>query len=127
MCNDRSNNGKITIYLKSTKTNSPTGDSGATTLPPIGISFMHLETSSNNNGDGVFVSFERTDIIQTTNITFYYNRFSILNNNSLTSMGRFRFQLLLGHNKWSTRYNLPKNDRYSDSSIEWTLVNLYFF
>ena len=99
MCNDRSNKGKITIYLKSTKTNSPTGDSGATSLPPIGISFMHLETSSNNNGEGVFVSFEWTDIIQTTNITIYYNRFSILNNNSLTSMGRFRFQLLLGHNK----------------------------
>ena len=31
---------KIGNFLKSTKTNSPTGDSGATSLPPIGDSFM---------------------------------------------------------------------------------------
>ena len=70
-CNDINNNGKITNFIRATKTNSPTGDSGATSLPPIGNAFMYIETSGGNNGDGVFVSFERTDIIQITNITFY--------------------------------------------------------
>ena len=39
-------------------------------------------------------------------------------------MGRFRVQLLLEHNTWSTQYNIPKNDRYSDTSSDWTLLNL---
>ena len=88
-CNDRNNSGKIQNFVKSTKTNSPTGDSGATSLTPIGTTFIYIETSSNNHGNKVFVSFERTDIIQITNITYYYNRFSILTNDSLKSMGRF--------------------------------------
>ena len=125
-CNDKSNNGKISNFIKSTKTNSPAGDSGATSLPPIGNIFMYIETSSNNHGNNVFVSFQRTDFIQITNITFYYNRFSILTNDSLKAMGRFRIQLLLEDNTWSTRYNIPKHDRYSDSSTDWTLVNLNF-
>ena len=87
---------------------------------------MYIETSSNNHGSNVFVSFERTDIIQISNITLYHNRFSILTNNSLKSMGRFRIQLLLEDNTWSTRYNLPKNDRYSDSSTQWTKLSLNF-
>ena len=66
-------------FIKSTKTNSPTGFSGATsTPPPIGDAFMYIETSGNNSGDGVFVSWERVDIIQITNITFYCNRYTYL-------------------------------------------------
>ena len=72
ICNDKNNNGKIQNFIKSTKTNSPTGNSGATSVPPIGDAFMFFETSSNNSGSNiVFVSWERTDIIQITNITFY--------------------------------------------------------
>ena len=41
-------------------------------------------------------------------------------------MGRFRIQLLLEINTWSTRYNKPKNDRFSKTSTEWTLVSLNF-
>ena len=42
-------------------------------------------------------------------------------------MGRFRIQIfLLSDNTWSTRYEIPKNDQYSDSSAQWTLANLYF-
>ena len=82
-CNDKNNNGKIQKFKKLTKTNNPTGYSGATSLPPIGNSFMYIETSSNNHGNNVFVSFDRTDIIQISNITFYYNRFSILTKKSL--------------------------------------------
>ena len=126
-CNDINNAGKIQNFIRSTKTGSPTGDSGAESLPPIGDSFMYIETSSNNHGhERVFVSWERTDIIQITNITFYYNRFSILTNDSLKSMGRFRIQLLSEDNTWSTRYNIPKNDRYIDLSTDWTLVSLNF-
>ena len=51
-------------------------DSGATSLPHIGTAFMYIETSLNNNSENVFVSFGRTDNIQITNITFYYNGFS---------------------------------------------------
>ena len=116
----------IQIFIKSTKTISPTGYSGATSLPPIGNSFMYIETSSSNHGNNVFVSFERTDVIQISNITFYYNRFSILTKDSIKSMGRFRIQILLEDNTWSTRYNIPKNDRYSDTSTHWTNLSLNF-
>ena len=108
ICNDKNNSCKIQSFIKSTKTNCPTGDSGTTSLPPIDNAFMYMETSSNNHGDGVFVILERTDILQITNITFYYNRFSVLTNGSLKSMGRFRMQFLLEDNTWSTRYNIPK-------------------
>ena len=40
-------------------------------------------------------------------------------------MGRFKIQLLLSDNTWSTRYNIPKNDYYTNQS-EWKLVNLNF-
>ena len=35
-CNDRNNNGNMTIFVRATKTITPTGNSGATSLPPIG-------------------------------------------------------------------------------------------
>ena len=126
-CNNKNNVSKVGDFIKSTKTHSPTGYSGATSLSPIGNSFMYIETSSNNHGhERVFVSWERTDIIQISNITFYYNRFSFLTNDSKKSMGRFRKELLLEDNTWSTRYNIPKNDRYNNLSTQWTSVNLNF-
>ena len=103
-----------------------TSQSGATSIPPIGKAFMYIKTSGDNHGNNVFVSYERTDVIQITNITFYYIRFSFLSSDSLKSMGRFRSHLLLEDNTWSTRHIIPKNDRYSDLSTEWTLVNLNF-
>ena len=126
ICNGKNNNGKITNFIKSTKSNSPTGDSGATSLPPIGNAFMYIETSSGNHGNKIFCSFERTDIIQITNITVYFNRFSISTNDKLKAMGRFRIQLLLEDNTWSTQYTIAKNTLYSDTSIDWTLLNLEF-
>ena len=126
-CNDKNNNGKISNFIKSTKSNSPTGDSGATSLPRIGSAFMYIETSFSNHGrTRVFVSWERTDIIQITNVTFYYNRFSILTNNTLKAMGRFRIQLLLEDNTWSTQYTIAKKTQYIDTSTDWTLLNLDF-
>ena len=38
-CNNKNNVSKIGDFLKSTKTNSPTGFSGAVSLPPIGSAF----------------------------------------------------------------------------------------
>ena len=111
LCNDKNNSGKITNFIKSTKRSSPTGNSGATSLPSVSTAFMYIETSSNIKGSSVFVSWERTDIIQISNITFYYNRFSILTDDSLKAMDRFRIQLFLEDNTWSTRYNILKNDK----------------
>ena len=88
---------------------------------------MYIETNSNNHGhDRVCVSWERTDIFQINNISFYYNRFSILTNDSLKSMGRFRIQLLLENITWSTRYIKSENDQYIDTSTQWTPVSLNF-
>ena len=124
--NDKNKEAEIGKFLKSTKTNSRTDNSGATTLSLIGNSFMYIETSSKNHGILVFVSFERTDISQYSNITFHFNRLSILPIDSLKSMGRFRIHFLIEDNTWSTTYDIPKNDRYSDSSTDWTLVSLNF-
>ena len=41
-------------------------------------------------------------------------------------MGRFGILQLIEDNTWSTRYNIPKNDRYSDSSTQWTKLSLSF-
>ena len=125
VCNDKNNSGKTSSFIKSTKTKPPTGDSGSTTLPPIGSTFLYIETSSNNNGNNVFVSLARTDIIQITNITIYYNRFSSSDVN-LRGMGRFSIQLLLDDNTWSTQYTIVKNTHYSDNPTDWTLLNLDF-
>ena len=38
----------------------------------------------------------------------------------------FRIQLLLEDDTWNTQYTTPKNDQYSISSTEWTLLNLDF-
>ena len=125
ICNDKNNSGKISNFIKSTKTGSATADSGATSLPPIGNAFMFVETSSNNNGNNVFCSFGRIDIIQITNISFYYKRFSISDVN-LRSMGRSRIQLFLEDNTWSTHNTIAKNTQYSDNTTDWTLLNLDF-
>ena len=69
-CNDKNNKGKIQNFIKSTKTKSSTGNSGATSLPRIVSSFLYIEASSNNHGNNVFVSFERTDFVQISNIIF---------------------------------------------------------
>ena len=41
-------------------------------------------------------------------------------------MGGFQIHKLLEDNTCSTRYNIPKNFRYSTSSTTWTLVSLNF-
>ena len=47
---NKNNGAKTGNFLKSTKTNSPTSDLGATTLHPIGSAFMYIEKSSNIHG-----------------------------------------------------------------------------
>ena len=124
-CRDTNGNGKITNFIKSTKTSSPTSMSGADSLPPIGNSFMYIETSGNNKGNHTFVRLIRTDIIQISNISFYYNRHSS-NDENLKAMGRFRIDLLKDNNAWETQYTIEKNSQFSITSTEWNLLNLDF-
>ena len=113
--------------IKATKSSSPTEKMGATSLPPIGVSFMYIETGSANSGhESVFVSFERTYTFEINNISFSYNRISILTNDSIKSMGRCKIQLLSSDKTWSTRLNIANNDRYSISSTQWKIVSLNF-
>ena len=87
---------------------------------------MFIVESCNKHGANVFCSFERTHIIQITNVTFFYNRFSTSTDNFLKSMGRFRIPLLHEDNTWSTQYTIPKNRQYSNTSTDWTFLNLCF-
>ena len=122
-CNNINNNGKLSNFIKSTKTSSPSTNSGAESIPPIGDCFMYIETTGANSGDDkIFVSWERVDIIQITNITFYYNRYTAHN----PSMGRFKIELLLKDDIWTTQYTIAKNTQYSANATEWTLLNLDF-
>ena len=86
-CNDKNSNSQIGNFVKSTKRNSPTDESGATVLTPMGNSFMYIETSSDDITKTANVILKRTDVIQITNFSFSYNRFSILTDDSLKSMG----------------------------------------
>ena len=56
--NDKNKNGKITNFIRATKTTSPTSKSGATFLPRIGNTFLYIETSGFNHGNNIFFSFE---------------------------------------------------------------------
>ena len=94
-CNNKTNDSKAGNFVKSTKTNSQVGYSGAESIPSVGNSFMFIETMSKNHGNNFFINFERTVFIQISDKPFYNNRFSILTNDSLESMGRFRIQLML--------------------------------
>ena len=69
-CNDKKINCKIQNFIRSSNRLTPSPDTGSNTLPPIGKSYLYIETSSNNHGEGVYCSFERTDIIQFSKITF---------------------------------------------------------
>ena len=125
ICRDRNGNAKINNFIKSTKTQSSTENSGATALPPIGSGFMYLESSGVNNGNNTYVILTRTDIIQITNISFYYNRFSI-SDEDLRAMPRFRIQILLENDNWDNKYTIEKNIQFSNTSTEWTHLSLDF-
>ena len=125
ICNNRLGEGTPSDFLKSTKTNSPTGSSGATNLPPIGTCFMYIETSANDHNsanDNVLVSFERTDIIHISNITFHYNRYSISAADK-RNMGKFEIQSLR-NGVWQTEYTMDKDTNFSTLSADWTLFNM---
>ena len=114
--------GNNITFLKSTTNTSPTAESGASSLPPIGWAFMYVVSSSNNHGSNhIMDSWQRADIVHISNIKFYYNRFSTSDQN-LQGMGRFRIQLLLEDNSWSTIYNIP--NQFSGGSTQWHLLDM---
>ena len=123
-CVNKISNAKINTFLKSTTNTSPTSESGAVALPPIGWSFMYVEISGSNHGaNHVSVSWERSDIIHISNIKFYYNRFSTSDQN-LRGLGRFTIQLLLGDNTWSTIYYINENSQITNGSTVWDLFDV---
>ena len=67
-----------------------------------------------------------TDIIQISNITFYYNRHSILTHDHLKTIGCLIVQLLLSDDTWSTVSTIAKNDQHNITSTEWTLIKIDF-
>ena len=76
-CVNNNYNAKINTFLKSTTNTSPTSESGASSITPIGWSFMCVESSGNNHGaDHISVSWDRSDNIHISNIKNYYNSFS---------------------------------------------------
>ena len=124
ICNDKNKESLMGNFIESTKTSSPTDHSGATVKLPIGDAFMCLETRSNNHTNSAYVILERTVIIQITIINFYYKRYSILTNASPKPMGRFRIQILLEDNTWSTKNHMSKSSNYSSSSTDRSLLTL---
>ena len=97
-------------FIKSTKTNSSKSHSGETSFPPIGESFMYIETSTDSHANNVFVSWVEIDVLKITNTTLLYTRYTNLTNDSLKSKGRVRIQLLLADNTWCIRYNMKLID-----------------
>ena len=86
---------------------------------------MYIETSANNHNstnDNVFISFERTDIIHSSNITFYCNRFST-SIAGKKNMGKFQVQLLR-NDVWQTEHTMDKDTNFSTLSTDWTFFNM---
>ena len=71
-CIDKNGTGKIHTFVRSTQSTFPTGNSGASSLRPIGDAFMYIETSSNNISRNVFFcSWERLNLINISNLTLF--------------------------------------------------------
>ena len=86
---------------------------------------MYIETSANNHNSAngiVFISFERTDIIHTSNITFYHNRY-LISAADKRNMGKIEIQLLR-NSVWQTENTMDKDTNFSTLSSDWTLFNM---
>ena len=87
---------KMQNVKKSVKTNTPTTNTGSTTLATTGDSFMFVKTGGIVYARNVFVGFERTDSMQVSNI-FSYSRYSAVGKNEAmdTSESNFYWALIL--------------------------------
>ena len=75
-CNDRKGDGRVTTFVQTIKTSSPTNQSRAKTLLLIRTASFYIETSGAHYGhDRVSLSMETTDIIQISDIIFYYSKY----------------------------------------------------
>ena len=113
---DKNIAGKVTNLKISIKMNFPTANTKASSILPIGDCFMYVGRSSIKLGLGVFVSFERSDFFQISNISFYSKRFSTPTSNAPVCMRTFRKYLSRGRT-WQTRYTLEES---LGSSSKWT-------
>ena len=62
-CNNKINKEEVGDFVSSTKLQSPTPNTGGSSIPPTGHALIFREISQNNFGYRVFVSFELTDIL----------------------------------------------------------------
>ena len=67
---------------------------------------------------------ERTDIIHISNITFYYNRYSI-SNESLRNMGKLDIQLLR-NGSWESFYIIDKNTEFSVDATDLDFIKFRY-
>ena len=75
-CNDQIDSGEKTNFTESSKTNTPTRTEGAKNVHPIVSSFVYTEMSGEIFRSNVYCTFERTGLIQISDISFYYIRYS---------------------------------------------------
>ena len=94
-CNDKNNKVEKTNLINAEQTSSPTGITSATSLTPIVDSFLYIETSSRHNANGVFVSLQRTDNVQISDIKNYCSTYS---GASSKLMGRFKIKFPKSNN-----------------------------
>ena len=73
--NDKNNSSNLQTIEESPKATTSTTNTGATSLPPIGDSFMFVEKSGTNIGQKFSGSFERTDFIQISNVCSFITAF----------------------------------------------------
>ena len=70
-CNDLKTAGRKKNFIKSMNCTFPTPKTGVNSLLAIGVPFMYIDTSGNNFGSDVVVSFERTDFVQINKTTLF--------------------------------------------------------
>ena len=72
---DKNSSSILQTFEESPKASTSTTNTGATSLPPIGDSFMFVEKSGINFGQNSSGSFERTDFIQISNVSSFITAF----------------------------------------------------
>ena len=90
--------------MKSEKSVSETGPSGATSLPPIGSACLYIETTQKKFQVMKMFSLLLNDLTLSKGLIFFLLKpvFNLAND-SIRSMVRFRLQLLLPEGQWEKR------------------------
>ena len=109
-CKDNCNSGKEQHLLEQQKQNRQIQIQDQRAYSPLGYGFKNIKTTCNNFGQKLLVNFEGTDIIQFSNITFYFNNF-FAGCNKL--MRFFRVQIFSTNSQWLSIYINDENTNYT--------------